>query len=118
MGAVTQLSFDGFGLRFDDASISEKVLNMLTKEKGMSRQDMIDTANAMLPAVMADVASPVFIEQVVGAVTSFLENPQSIEVTASPNAPLPFLTIMAAAKDPSAVLDMLNVSVAANQEAK
>ncbi|VAW22611.1 hypothetical protein MNBD_ALPHA12-900 [hydrothermal vent metagenome] len=118
MGAVTQLSFDSFGLRFDDASISDKVLNMLTKEKGMSRQDMIAAANAMLPAVMADVASPVFIKQVVGAVSSFLENPQSIEVTARPNAPLPFLTIMAAAKDPSAVLDMLNVSVEANQEAK
>ncbi len=118
MGAVTQLSFDSFGLRFDDDSISDKALTMLTKEKGMSRQDMIDTANAMLPAVMADVASPEFIKQVVDAVSSFLENPQSIEVNANPEAPLPFLTIMAAAKDPSAILDMLNVSVAANQEAK
>ncbi len=118
MGTVTQLSFNNLSVRFDDDSISDKIITMAGKEKGMSRQDIIGTVKAMLPAVMADVASPVFINEVVAAVTSFIENPQSIEVTANPEKPLPALTIMAAAQDPSVVLDMLNVSVQANQEAK
>jgi len=118
MGVVTRLSFNGFGLRFDDDSITDKVIAMLGEQNGMSRQDMIDAVSALAPAMMADVAPPELIKQVVDGVTSFIKSPQSIEIVSRPKAPLPFLSIMTAAQDPSAVLDMLNVSVQANQEAK
>ena len=57
MGVVTKLSFNGFGLRFDDASITDKIINMLNKEKGMSRQDMIDAFKAMGPHCAISPAS-------------------------------------------------------------
>jgi len=118
MGLVTKLSLNEVGVRFDDDSITAKALAMMSEQAGIADKQMIAGLAAMIPAKLAGMAPPELIEQVVAAMSDFLKTPQSIEIRAQPEVPLAFLSLMGAAKDPVALIDLLNVSVVANQAAE
>jgi len=115
MGLVTKLSLNELGVRFDDDSITGKALTMMSEQAGIPDKQMIGALAAMAPAKLAGMAPPELIEQAVAAMSDFLKTPQSIEIRVQPETPLAFLSLMGAAKDPAALIDLLNVSVVANQ---
>ncbi len=118
MGLVTKLSLNEFAVRFDDDSITAKALAMMSERAGITDKQMIVGLAAMIPVKLAGMVPPDLIEQVVAAMTDFLKNPQSIEVSSKPEVALAFLSLMGAAKDPAALIDLLNLSVVANQAAE
>lgn len=118
LGLMQQLTFHSAGLRFDDDSLTGKVLEMLAAQQGMKPADLANQAKAIVPFLMAQLNNPELTQQVTAAVTAFLDDPKSIEVSAEPANPVPFAVIMAGAMSPSPqdLVKTLGVTVSANED--
>jgi hypothetical protein len=117
LGLMQQLTFNGASIRFDDDSLTNKVLDYVGKQQGMSGKDIANQAKAIVPFGMAQLNNPELTAQVTAAVGKFLDDPQSIEVSAEPASPVPFALIMAGAmSNPLDLPKTLGVSVTANED--
>jgi hypothetical protein len=117
LGLMQQLTFNGASIRFDDDSLTNKVLDYVGKQQGMSGKDIANQAKAIVPSGMAQLNNPELTAQVTAAVGKFLDDPQSIEVSAEPASPVPFALIMAGAmSNPLDLPKTLGVSVTANED--
>ncbi|TIP29743.1 MAG: hypothetical protein E5X67_05705 [Mesorhizobium sp.] len=117
LGVLQQLSFNGASIRFDDDSLTNKVLDYVGKQQGMSAKDVANQAKAVVPFGMAQLNNPELTAQVSAAVGKFLDDPQSIEILAEPPAAVPFALIMAGAmSNPVDLTKTLGVTVKANED--
>lgn len=118
LGLMQQLTFHSASLRFDDDSLTGKALEFLGAQQGMKGADLANQAKAIVPFLMAQLNNPDLTTQVTAAVTAYLDDPQSIEVSAEPENAVPFAVIMAGAMSPSPqdLLKTLSVSVTANED--
>jgi len=114
IGLGQKLNFNSFSLRFDDNSLTNKVLDYVAKNMGSSRADVVSMASAVVQFGMAGIQHADFTLKVSQEIGSYLNAPTSIEVTAKPAQPLPLMMIAGAAQDPKGLIDMLNVDVGAN----
>ncbi|TIO66446.1 MAG: hypothetical protein E5X98_16290, partial [Mesorhizobium sp.] len=55
LGLLQQLSFNGASVRFDDDSLTGKVLDYVGKQQGMSGKDVANQAKAIVPFGMAQL---------------------------------------------------------------
>ena len=116
LGLMQQLTFHGATVRFDDASITNKVLEYLGKQQGMSAKDVANQAKAIVPFMMMELNNPELTQQVTTAVSAFLDNPKSLEIAAKPGAPVPFALLAASGmSSPKELPKTLGLSVTANQ---
>ena len=107
---------ESLSLRFDNAGIVEKGLDMQAQQMGVSREDMVTQLTGALPLMLNALQNPAFQEQVASAATTFLNDPKSIEVSASPANPVSFQEIMGAAMmNPGQISDLLSLQINANQ---
>ncbi|MEM9104956.1 MAG: hypothetical protein AAGC96_04805 [Pseudomonadota bacterium] len=116
LGMMQQLTFNSLSLRFDDASVTNKVLDLVASQQGMSREQMVQGLQGMLPFVLAQLQNPEFQQQISEAVGAYLADPKNIEISAQPSGPLPFASLVGAAMTAwQSLPEMLNVQVTANQ---
>lgn len=116
LGLMQQLSFNSASIRFDDDSLTNKVLDYVGKQQGMSGKDIANQAKAIVPFGMAQLNNPELTAQVSAAVGKFLDNPKSLEISAAPPASVPFALIMAGAMaNPLDLPKTLGVTVKANE---
>jgi len=115
MGLAQQLTFNNFSLRFDDHSITNKILDYAAENMGSSRSDVISMASAMTQFGLGNLQHVEFATKVSQAVGAYLNAPGSIELKATPAQPLPVMVIAGAAQDPKNLIDVLAVEVNANQ---
>jgi hypothetical protein len=117
MGLMQQLTFEGALIRFDDASITQRLLAYFGQQQGMSAEDMAKSLSGMIPIMMAQLNVPDLQNQVTEAANTFLADPKSVEISALPEKPVPFPQIMGAAMGaPTSIPALLGVTVTANQE--
>ncbi|MCF6115148.1 MULTISPECIES: hypothetical protein [Mesorhizobium] len=117
LGVLQQLSFNSASIRFDDDSLTNKVLDYVGKQQGMSGKDVANQAKAVVPFGMAQLNNPELTTQVSAAVGKYLDDPQSIEILAEPPAAVPFALIMAGAmSNPADLTKTLGVTVKANED--
>lgn len=118
LGLMQQLTFHSASMRFDDDSLTSKALEFVAAQQGMKGADLANQAKAIVPFLMAQLNNPDLTTQVTAAVTAYLDDPQSIEVSAEPENAVPFAVIMAGAMSPSPqdLLKTLSVSVTANED--
>lgn len=117
LGLMQQLSFHAASIRFDDDSLTNKVLEYVGKQQGMSGKDIANQAKAIIPFGMAQLNNPELTAQVSAAVGQFLDDPQSLEISAEPPSAVPFALIMAGAmSDPTSLTKTLGVTVTANED--
>lgn len=117
LGVLQQLSFNSASIRFDDDSLTNKVLDYVGKQQGMSGKDVANQAKAVVPFGMAQLNNPELTAQVSAAVGKYLDHPQSIEILAEPPAAVPFALIMAGAmSNPADLTKTLGVTVKANED--
>lgn len=118
LGLMQQLTFHSASLRFDDDSLTGKVLDMLAAQQGMKAADLANQAKAIVPFLMAQLNNPELTSEVTAAVTAYLDQPKSLEVSAEPENAVPFAVIMAGAMSPSPqdLVKTLGVSVTANED--
>jgi hypothetical protein len=117
LGILQQLSFNSASIRFDDDSLTNKVLDYAGKQQGMSGKDIANQAKAIIPFGMAQLNNPELTAQVSAEVGKFLDDPQSLEISAEPPAAVPFALIMAGAmSNPLDLPKTLGVTVKANED--
>jgi len=121
MSALQSLTFNSMSLRFDDASLTNKLLDVFAIQAGQTRAQYIAGLLSGLPEMMEALDGTGLGPQVTAAVTTFLNDPRSIEVAVAPSAPLPFAMLLAGPMmasgggDPTALLGMFGLSITANQ---
>lgn len=117
LGLMQQLTFHGASIRFDDDSLTGRVLDYFAKQQGVKPQDIANQAKAILPFLTAQLNNPELSGQITAAVNTFLDDPESLQITAAPPAPVPFALLAAGGMtSPLELPKTLGVSVRANSE--
>lgn len=115
LGLMQQMIFHSAEISFADDSLTNKVLEFVGQQQGMSASDIRNQAKAVLPFVLAQLNNPEFTTMVTQAVSAFLDDPQSLTVRAEPSSPTPFAMIMAGGMtNPVDLIKTLGVTVSAN----
>jgi hypothetical protein len=123
LGLMQQLSLNGATIRFDDASLTGKILDYVAQQQGLKREDVVNVAKAGLPLALMQVQLTDLAAAISPAINAYLDAPGSIEIKAAPPQPVPFTMLggaaMANPNDPGAaakaIWSMLGVTVTANQ---
>lgn len=116
LGLIQQLNFVSMSIRFDDASVTGRVIDYAAKQAGQPRDAIIAQSKAVIPFAVAQLKDPEFAAKVTEAASAYMDNPKSLEIKAVPAAPVPFaLLIATGSTTPEALIKQLNVTVTANQ---
>jgi hypothetical protein len=116
LGLMQQLTFNSVSLRFDDASLTGRVLDFTAKQGNQKREDVINQAKGVVPVLAMQLQDPEFAQKVSAAVSAYLDSPKNIEIKAAPATPLSFAILAATATtSPVALIKQLGLSVTANQ---
>ncbi len=110
-----ELSFGGMTIRFTNDSIAERVLKVAAQQMGQTPVALVQAAPFMLGQAMEGFPIPALKDKITAAVTAFLQNPKSIEISAKPDKPVGFGELMQAGmSNPFALVDLLKVDIQAN----
>ena len=116
MGLVSQLTFGRFVVKFQDGGMTDNLLEYYAAENGATRAELVAQANGMAPLLLGQLQAPELQAEVADALKTFLNDPQSMTISLSPDAPVPFPVLMGAAmSSPAELVRALNASVTANQ---
>jgi hypothetical protein len=106
---------ESFHLRFDNSGIVEKVLDMQAQQAGMKRADMVTQFTGALPLILNFIGNEAFQGKIVTAVTTFLNDPKSITLSAAPSAPVGFDAIVSAfTAARETIPDLVGADISAN----
>lgn len=117
MPQMQNVSLGGVSLRFEDASITQKMLPMIAVMSGMpDAAALVGNAGAMVQVSLMQLNVPEFTAQAVAAVNSFLQAPKSFTLAVKPAAPVTVQQLMTldAGKDPAGAIKTLGLTVTAN----
>jgi len=113
--ALANGKLESLSIRFDNAGVVERALDMQAKMMGASRDDIVAQLNGALPFMLNAINNPAFQEKVAKAGQAFLTDPKSLTITANPAQPVPFQDIMGSAMSaPQTLPDTLAIDVTAN----
>lgn len=113
--ALANGNLENLTIRFENSGVVERALDMQAKMMGASREDIVAQLNGALPFMLNALNNPAFQEKVAKAAQTFLSDPKSITITASPAQPVPFQQIMGSAMTaPQSLPDTLAIDVTAN----
>lgn len=118
MDLLQGLSISGASVRYDDASMAGKALEFFAKAQGIDKAQLVEGLKAMAPQMIAGLGIPALVDLVAPPVSTFLDDPQSIEVKLAPASPTSLLVLMAAASNPASLITALGATVTANEAAK
>ena len=109
------ITLSDFSVRFEDASITAKLLPILAAMQGVDEAALIANAGAMAQMGLMQLQNQAFSEQTVAALNAFLKEPKSLSVTANPAAPLKVSDLMAMnPAAPGEIITKLGLTVSAN----
>jgi hypothetical protein len=109
------VSLNGASIRFEDDSITKKLLPMLAAMQGMDEATLVQSAGPMLQMGLMQLNNPEFATQVAGAVNAFLKEPKSLTVALKPASPVKVEQLMGLNPgDPAAAISLLGVTVTSN----
>ncbi len=115
-GLMATATLRSANLSFSNNSIFEKGLDFAARMTGQDASQLKAQAPFVLGFALAQINNADFTKMVTDAVTEFLDNPESLSITISPENPVPVAQIAGAAmSSPQVVPDLLGVAVEANQ---
>jgi hypothetical protein len=116
LGLMQQLAYVSTKIRYDDAGLANRALDLTAKDQNTTRDALIAQGKAVMPLMLGQLQNPEFATAVSLAVGKFLDDPKSLEIDATPTAPVPGAMLMATgAGNPMELLKTLNVVVKANE---
>ncbi|MCX7305289.1 MAG: hypothetical protein NTV73_13295 [Hyphomicrobiales bacterium] len=123
MGMLQDATFHGASLKFSDDSLTDRAVKLVAMLQGAQPADVVTMAKAAIPFAMMQFQMGELAGTITPAVNAFLDNPKSIEITATPPAPVTFAKIsevsMATPGDSAAttnaIWSLLEIKVNANQ---
>ena len=115
LAAAGPVSIEGFTVRFEDASLTRRVLPFVAKMQGMDEAMLIGNVTAALQLGLAALGNQTFTSEVVNSVATFLKDPKSLSLALRPARPVTIQELMALdPSKPGAVIDLLGIHVTAN----
>jgi hypothetical protein len=115
LGLMQQLTLHGLEISFGDDGLTNKVLGYMADQQGVRPADVANQAKALLPFGLMQLNNQQLTQMVTSAVSSFLDDPQSLTISASPANPVPFALVMAGAMTaPQTLPDTIGLTVRAN----
>ena len=116
MELLQGLSIGGANIRYDDASLAGKLLEFFAQAQGIDKAQLVEGLKTMVPQMIAGVGIPELVDLVAPPVSTFLDDPKSLEIDVAPASPTSLLVLMAAASNPASLITALGVTVTANEE--
>jgi hypothetical protein len=102
-------------IRFDNAGVVERALDMHAALIWGTRADAVAQVNAALPLVLNFIGNDAFQAKAATAFKTFFDDPQSISFSATPREPVPLETILNTDRSALKTLpDLLGADVSAN----
>ncbi|CZT34805.1 hypothetical protein [Rhizobium sp. 9140] len=115
MGLIQQMNFNSASIRFEDASITKRLLDYFGAEQGVTGEQMAQSIKGLAPIMIAQLNLPDLQNQLTAAITAYLDAPKNLTITAEPAKPVPFPMIMGAGMGaPNTLPSVLGVKVTAN----
>jgi hypothetical protein len=115
MPLVQGIQVSRIAFRFEDQSITRKVIPLLAKMQNMDEATMVANTGAMLQLGLAELKNPTFTQKAVEAVNAFLKDPRSLTILAKPPQPITVQQLLALdPNNPGAAIDQLGVTISAN----
>ncbi|MEA3535315.1 hypothetical protein [Rhizobium sp. CC-YZS058] len=115
LGLMQQLNFTSAEIRFEDKSITKRLLSYFGAEQGMSGEQFGQSIKGLVPIMMAQLNMPDLQNQVTAAVNAFIDDPKALTIRAEPAKPVPLPMIVGAGMGAPATLpSVLGVTVKAN----
>jgi hypothetical protein len=115
MPQIQNITINGASFRFDDASVTKRLMPMMAAMQGMDEATMVNTAGAMVQMGLMQLQSPQFAEQAANAVNAYLKDPRSITIAAKPSSPVKVSDMMTLdPSKPQDTISKLGVTVSAN----
>lgn len=116
MPQIQTITLGGLTFRYEDASITAKLMPMIAAASGMgTKEQLVANAGAMAQVGLMQLNNPEFTNQVVGAINTFMKDPKSFTIAFKPESPVTVQQLMGLnPNDPGAAIKTLGVSVTAN----
>ncbi|MEJ8475266.1 hypothetical protein [Roseibium algae] len=115
LGLIQGITVNSISLAVDNDSLIERILDMQAKEIGTDRAGMVAQLQGGLPMMLSLLQNPEFQTKVATALGSFLKNPVSLNLVATPAAPVPVAQIMGTAMmAPQTLPQVLGLDITAN----
>ncbi|MEP3048896.1 MAG: hypothetical protein ABJL55_21335 [Roseibium sp.] len=103
-------------IRLDDASLTGRVLDQEAKNAGVDVPQYIAGLTGSLPLMLGMLQNKELETKVTEAITQYLNEPGSLEITATPGAPVPMAQIMGTAMiAPQMIPQILSLGITANE---
>lgn len=116
LGLAQQIEINAIAIELEDASLTNRILDFVGEQQGMSRQNVIAMAKGILPIGLAQLQNPAFAAEATAAVGAFLDNPTRLRIAAEPATAVPVAQLMAAAMTaPQSLIEALAVTVTADK---
>jgi hypothetical protein len=112
MAAAQMATLERAELRYDDASLTGRILKLAATEAEMDETQFKST---LLTQLAQEAPEDPLAKQVVDSATAFLTNPKSLSLNLKPARPLPLVQLMGGAQDPYALANTMGMSVSANR---
>lgn len=116
LGLAQQINVGSIRIRYDDNSLVNRLLDYRGKSSGKSRKQVVSEVKFALSSIANQVKHPDFSNRIIKETGAFLDNPKSLEISATPENPIPFAIIAATAVTlPQKLIDIFNINIAANK---
>lgn len=115
--ALATASFNNISATFTNRGVADFFINMMSQQSGVAQEEF---AQAMATQAQLQIGmltgSQELAAEVAGAVRTFLSEPDTLSISASPASPVPFAELIGTAiTAPNALVGLLNLSISANE---
>ncbi len=115
MGLVSDLTLNSASVRFDDYSLTDNFMEFVMEEEDITRKEFISGAVNGVRGTLQSLGGPELAGRIATAVSAYLKDPQSFEISVNPDEGVQFLVLAAGVANPAAAIELLNLEVTANE---
>ncbi len=116
MALAEGLTLRGLKLAWIDKSLTNRLLEMNARKKGISREAYIETLLAYPQILLMQLGLPKLAAEATPQLRAFLLKPKSLAISVHAQAPMDLKTLMTLMSDPAGLVETLNLKVEANKE--
>lgn len=116
LALATRLDFDAFTLTYRDNSLTGRVLDYLSKSSAMARTELVTLIKAAVLQNTQKFQNTAFADRAAGQINAFLDNPKTLQITARPQRPAAFASVLLAlGLSPEQLISLLGLDITANK---
>ncbi|NVK34279.1 MAG: hypothetical protein HWE23_07355 [Rhodobacteraceae bacterium] len=116
MSTLQALKLNKFSANFEDNSLTQRALKLRGEQLGGDESTAIKEVETTLPMMLSMLNNEAFSKSIQSALSTFMEDPQNLSITATPPQPVSAAEILGLVLlSPQMIPTLLNAKVSANQ---